>query len=133
MRHRPWLLVGPLALTLSLSAPFDARDARADGIDTKISFSIETFTLDNGLKVVLHSDHRTPIVAVNVWYHVGSKDEPAGRGGFAHLFEHLMFQGSKNVGEDMFFKYLDRAGASEHNGSTNFDRTNYHETVPANQ
>jgi zinc protease len=95
--------------------------------------ALEKYTLDNGLEVVLHEDHRTPTIAVNVWYHVGSKDEPATKNGFAHLFEHLMFQGSRNVGEDRFFQYLEAAGASEHNGTTNTDRTNYFETVPTNQ
>ncbi|MGK3965979.1 M16 family metallopeptidase [Sorangium sp. So ce118] len=98
-----------------------------------VMIPVEKYTLQNGLEVVLHEDRRTPVVAVNVWYHVGSKDEPKGKNGFAHLFEHLMFQGSKNVGEDMFFKYLERAGASERNGTTNADRTNYFETVPANE
>jgi predicted Zn-dependent peptidase len=83
--------------------------------------------------VVLHEDHRTPIVTVNLWYHVGSKDEPAGKNGFAHLFEHMMFQGSKHVPEDTYFRDLERAGASDINGSTNTDRTNYFETVPKNQ
>jgi len=98
-----------------------------------VTIPFEKYTLPNGLEVVLHEDHRTPLVAVNVWYHVGSKEEPQGRNGFAHLFEHVMFQGSKNVGEDMFFRYLERAGASERNGTTNTDRTNYFETVPQNQ
>ncbi|WP_437624841.1 M16 family metallopeptidase [Sorangium sp. So ce1151] len=98
-----------------------------------VMIPVEKYTLQNGLEVILHEDRRTPVVAVNVWYHVGSKDEPRGKNGFAHLFEHLMFQGSKNVGEDMYFKYLERAGASERNGTTNTDRTNYFETVPANE
>ena len=89
--------------------------------------------LDNGLEVILHEDHRTPIVTVNLWYHVGSKDEPAGKNGFAHLFEHLMFQGSKHVPEDAYFRMLERAGASDINGTTNTDRTNYFETVPPAQ
>lgn len=93
----------------------------------------ERFVLPNGLEVILHEDHRTPIVAVNVWYHVGSKDELEGKNGFAHLFEHVMFQGSKHVAEDTFFKYLERAGASERNGTTNTDRTNYFETVPSSE
>ena len=91
------------------------------------------YTLPNGLEVILHEDHRIPTVTVNVWYHVGSKDEDPHRNGFAHLFEHVMFQGSKHVGEDLYFKYLERAGASSINGTTNTDRTNYFETVPANQ
>jgi zinc protease len=88
------------------------------------------FTLKNGLRVILHEDHSTPIVAVNVWYHVGSKNETEGRTGFAHLFEHMMFQGSKNWNSD-YFKPLDAAGANV-NGSTNTDRTNYYEVVPSN-
>jgi predicted Zn-dependent peptidase len=94
---------------------------------------VQTFTLPNGLNVILHEDHTTPVVAVDIWYHVGSKDEPAGRNGFAHLFEHLMFQGSKHVPEDHFFLYLERAGASDRNGTTSTDRTNYYETVPTNR
>jgi predicted Zn-dependent peptidase len=97
------------------------------------SLPLQTWTLSNGLNVILHEDHTTPVVTVNVWYHVGSKDEPAGRNGFAHLFEHLMFQGSKHVAEDHFFLYLERAGASDRNGTTSSDRTNYFETVPSNQ
>lgn len=107
--------------------------ARAAEQPLRIPLTFEKFTLQNGLEVILHEDHKTPIVTVNVWYHVGSKDEEPGKNGFAHLFEHVMFQGSKNVGEDMFFKYLERAGASDRNGTTNTDRTNYFETVPANQ
>lgn len=98
-----------------------------------MTLSFEKYVLDNGLEVLLHEDPRTPIVAVNLWYHVGAKDEGPGRSGFAHLFEHVMFQGSRNVGEDKFFFYLERAGASDRNGSTNFDRTNYYETVPASE
>lgn len=81
--------------------------------------------------MILHEDHRTPTVTVNVWYHVGSKDEAPHRNGFAHLFEHLMFQGSRNVPEDTFFLNLERAGGSGINGTTNTDRTNYFETVPS--
>ncbi|WP_437943999.1 pitrilysin family protein [Sorangium sp. So ce281] len=105
----------------------------AAATSVSVAIPVEKYTLENGLEVVLHEDHRTPVVAVNLWYHVGSKDEPRGKNGFAHLFEHVMFQGSKHVGEDMFFKYLERAGASDRNGTTNTDRTNYFETVPANE
>ncbi len=91
---------------------------------------VERTTLENGLEVLLHEDHRTPIVTVNVWYHVGSKDEAPGKNGFAHLFEHMMFQGSKHVPEDAYFRTLERVGATDINGSTNTDRTNYFETVP---
>ena len=85
--------------------------------------------LPNGLHVILHEDHSVPVVTVNVWYHVGSSRERAGRTGFAHLFEHLMFQGSENVPGD-FFAPLRDVGATDFNGTTNFDRTNYFETVP---
>ena len=85
-------------------------------------------TLDNGLDLLLHEDHACPIVAVNVWYHVGSKNEVPGRTGFAHLFEHLMFEGSKHHDRG-FFQPLQGAGATL-NGSTNADRTNYWEVVP---
>lgn len=88
------------------------------------------FTLANGLHVILHEDHSTPIAAVNVWYHVGSKNEVPGKTGYAHLFEHMMFQGSKNYDDD-FFKAIQEVGATL-NGSTNPDRTNYYETVPSN-
>ena len=93
----------------------------------KIEF--EQYTLKNGLTVVIHEDHKAPIVAVNVWYHVGSKDEPQQKSGFAHLFEHLMFNGSENYDDD-FFKPLQEIGASRINGTTSRDRTNYYQTVP---
>jgi len=89
----------------------------------------EQFTLPNGLRVVVHTDRKAPVVSVHVWYHVGSKDEPKGRTGFAHLFEHLMFNGSENhPGE--YFDPFEKAGVSDINGTTWFDRTNYYETVP---
>ncbi len=88
------------------------------------------YKLKNGMRVIMHQDKSTPIVAVNVWYHVGSKNEVPGRTGFAHLFEHMMFQGSKNYNDD-YFKPLQEAGANI-NGSTNPDRTNYYEVVPSN-
>ena len=93
---------------------------------------IETFTLPNGLRVVLSEDHTAPIVAVNLWYHVGSANERAGRTGFAHLFEHMLFQGSQDVGANEHFEIVQRAGGTL-NGSTWLDRTNYFETVPSNQ
>jgi predicted Zn-dependent peptidase len=113
--------------------PQPAAAAAVPDAPVRVPLVFEKFVLPNGLEVILHEDKRTPIVAVNVWYHVGSKDEAPGKNGFAHLFEHVMFQGSRNVGEDMFFKYLESAGASDRNGSTNNDRTNYYETVPSNQ
>lgn len=91
----------------------------------------EKYTLPNGLQVILHEDHSVPMVSVNIWYHVGSKNEKRGRTGFAHLFEHLMFEGSENVAEGMFDKWLEAAGG-DNNGSTSEDRTNYWENVPSN-
>ncbi len=93
---------------------------------------IETFQLANGLSVVLSADHTAPIVAVNLWYHVGSANERPGRTGFAHLFEHMLFQGSASVGSNEHFELVQRAGGTL-NGSTWLDRTNYYETVPSNQ
>ena len=89
------------------------------------------YKLDNGLRVILSEDHSVPIVAVNVWYHVGSGYEEVGRSGFAHLFEHMMFEGSENVDKTEHFKLISKAGGSM-NGSTTQDRTNYYETLPAN-
>jgi len=93
---------------------------------------IETFRLDNGLFVTLSKDHTAPIVAVNLWYHVGSANERMGRTGFAHLFEHMLFQGSEHVGSNEHFELIQRAGGTL-NGSTWLERTNYYETVPSNQ
>ncbi len=94
---------------------------------------IEKYTLANGLEVILSEDHRVPLVGIDVWYHVGPAHEAAGRTGFAHLFEHMMFQGSKHIPNDAHFRLLSGAGASGVNGTTNFDRTNYFETMPSNQ
>lgn len=99
--------------------------------DPKLEF--ERYKLDNGLEVILHQDKSIPLVAVNVWYHVGSGDEKMGKSGFAHLFEHMLFQGSENVGSDKHFEILKNIGGSGVNGTTNTDRTNYFEVVPSNQ
>lgn len=96
----------------------------------KIDF--EEFDLANGLHVILHKDNTNPIVSVDIWYHVGAKDEDPGRTGFAHLFEHMMFQGSGNVKKTEHFNYIQNAGGTL-NGTTNQDRTNYFETAPSNQ
>jgi len=97
-----------------------------------IAFPLVCHTLDNGLRVVLQEDRSTPLVAVHLMYHVGSRNERRGRTGFAHLFEHLLFQGSEHVGDDEHFKYIQDAGGTL-NGTTWFDRTNYFETLPSNQ
>jgi zinc protease len=93
----------------------------------------EKYKLKNGLEVILSEDHRLPLVAVDLWYHVGPAYEKPGRTGFAHLYEHMMFQGSSHVGEKAHVRYLEGAGATDINGTTDFDRTNYFETLPSNQ
>ena len=95
-----------------------------------IDIDYTEFTLDNGLRLIVHEDHKAPIVAVNIWYHVGSKNEKAGKTGFAHLFEHLMFNGSENY-DDEYFKPFELVGATGINGTTWFDRTNYFQNVPS--
>jgi predicted Zn-dependent peptidase len=93
--------------------------------------TIEDYRLNNGLRVVLNEDHSAPLVAVNLWYHVGSKNERVGRTGFAHLFEHMLFSGSEHVGNNEHFRYVQSVGGVL-NGTTFFDRTNYFETLPSN-
>jgi zinc protease len=95
-----------------------------------VDLALERHTLANGLRIVLHRDRRLPLVAINLWYHVGSKNERPGRTGFAHLFEHMLFQGSRNVGTNEHFRYLQQVGGVA-NGSTWYDRTNYYATLPA--
>ncbi len=132
------LLVGSLVLGGLAACDMPANDTaapggpsteREKGIDLEVHIPYEKFTLDNGLRVIVHEDRKAPVVAVSVWYHVGSKDEPQGKTGFAHLFEHLMFNGSENY-NDEFFKPFDAVGATNMNGTTWFDRTNYFQNVP---
>ncbi|WP_240504477.1 M16 family metallopeptidase [Tsuneonella mangrovi] len=133
-----------LSLATVYAAPALAADAPADDHSTlasapapapvsqlidAVSIPYESFKLDNGLTVLVHTDHAAPVVAVSVWYGVGSKNEPKGKTGFAHLFEHLMFNGSEHAPGD-FFEPLQQVGATDFNGTTWFDRTNYFETVP---
>ncbi|MBK9035854.1 MAG: insulinase family protein [Myxococcales bacterium] len=114
-----------LALTALVAAAAPALAAPPP----KVEIAYDEFKLPNGLRVIVHTDRKAPIVAVNLWYHVGSKNEPRGRSGFAHLFEHLMFQGSEHhAGE--FFEPFELVGATDQNGTTNSDRTNYFENVP---
>jgi len=113
-----------IPLLLAAALPAMAQDSR-------LALPFTRFTLDNGLTVIVHEDFSTPMVAVNVWYHVGSSYEKPGRTGFAHLFEHIMFEGSGNVKEGDFDNLLEGAGGNN-NGSTSNDRTNYYETVPSN-
>lgn len=115
-------LVGLLLIALVLPAFSFAQ--------TKISF--KEFDLSNGLHVILHQNNSTPTVAINLMYHVGSKNEKADRTGFAHFFEHLMFEGSKNIDRGAFFKYIQNAGGNN-NAGTSFDYTTYYEVLPSNQ
>ncbi len=98
-----------------------------------VQIPFERYRLDNGLEIILAEDHRAPLVAVDLWVHVGSGDEAPGRSGFAHLFEHMMFQGAEHIGEDVHFDVLRKLGATSVNGTTNSDRTNFYEVVPQNQ
>jgi len=122
VKFLPWvfLIVLPVLFCPDVRAGTDIED---------VQIPYEKFVLDNGLRLIVHEDHKAPIVAVSVWYHVGSKDEPAGHTGFAHLFEHIMFEGSENYPEG-FDKALEEVGATSKNGTTWFDRTNYFENVP---
>jgi len=125
--HTTRTLATLVAASLTLAA-LPAAAAEAPSVDLEF----DKYTLPNGLEVILHSDPSAPQIAVNVWYHVGSGDEVVGKSGFAHLFEHMMFQGTKHTGEDVHFSTLDKLGAGDVNGTTNTDRTNYYETVPKN-
>lgn len=128
LRSRGGLVLGALLLFVSAHAQPGPKQSGMP----KVEF--EKYTLSNGLQVILHVDRKLPIVHVNQWFHVGSKNEKPGRTGFAHLFEHMMFQGSKNAAED-YFTYVEKAGANLReggvNGTTDNDRTNYFATVPS--
>jgi zinc protease len=125
---RIWVAVAAMTALGTFAATAQrSRDAAAALPDVEIPY--ETFTLDNGLRVVVSTDRKAPVVAVGVWYAVGSRDEPAGKTGFAHLFEHLMFNGSENFNQE-YFEPLQSVGATDMNGTTWFDRTNYFQTVP---
>ncbi|MEM7665977.1 MAG: pitrilysin family protein [Pseudomonadota bacterium] len=129
------------ALSIALAVPatpvladqHSASEAVASGdlssLVEQVAIPYEEFQLENGLTVIVHEDRKAPIVGLAVWYNVGSKDEPEGKTGFAHLFEHLMFNGSENAPND-YFQYLQEMGATDYNGTTNFDRTNYFQTIP---
>lgn len=116
-------------LAAGLMTVVGAASAASTSPDAIPDIPYTRFQLPNGLTVVVHEDHKAPVVAVSIWYHVGSADEPAGKTGFAHLFEHLMFSGSENH-KGTYFQPFELAGATDMNGTTWFDRTNYFETVP---
>src|SRR2546429_4471783 len=120
------------AATFPGQRPARSTRARARAAEpAPITIPYQRFVLKNGLTLLVHEDHKAPIVAVNIWYHVGSKNERPGRTGFAHLFEHLMFNGSEHFNDD-FFQPFERIGATDQNGTKNEDRTNYFENVPTN-
>lgn len=121
--------LGAALFGVVLATPLAATGVAAQ---PEIVLNYETFTLDNGLEVVLVEDHSAPVVAVDVWYDVGGANDPAGRSGFAHLFEHVMFQGTANLDKDALLRLVDDAGGS-YNAYTALDRTAYHETLPAHQ
>ena len=122
--------LAPLAATPAAAQPaVPPPAAPLSALVAQVNIPYQQFTLPNGLRVIVHEDHKAPVVAVSVWYHIGSKDEPKGKTGFAHLFEHLMFYGSENA-PGSFFGRLENIGATDWNGTTWFDRTNYFETVP---
>ena len=125
----------PIAILMLLAVGLVASQARADSdianqvdVATQVNIPYEMFRLDNGLTVLVHTDHSVPTVFVGMWYGVGSADEPEGKTGFAHLFEHLMFQGTANR-DGEFFTPFTEAGATGMNGTTSEDRTNYFATV----
>ncbi len=136
MRSKMWQLgwIGSLMLPIvvagcaNFSVPMVGME-KPTMTETDLDIPFEKFVLDNGLTLIVHEDHKAPIVAVNIWYHVGSKNEKVGKTGFAHLFEHLMFNGSENYDDD-YFKVLNPLGATDLNGTTNNDRTNYFQNVP---
>jgi zinc protease len=131
MSLRNILRCGSLLLLFALLA---SQPALTQSPSRKLpTIPFEKYKLKNGLEVILSEDRTLPLVSVNIWYHVGPANEKAGRTGFAHLFEHMMFEGSQHVGSKAHIAYLEGAGATDINGTTNFDRTNYYETIPSNQ
>ncbi|QNM82033.1 insulinase family protein [Sphingomonas sabuli] len=125
----PRLAPEPMPAGMTAAAVTAPEPAPVSELVKEVAIPHSSFKLANGLTVLVHEDHKAPVVAVSTWYNVGSKDEPEGKTGFAHLFEHLMFNGSENLPGD-YFTYLQQIGATDYNGTTWFDRTNYFETVP---
>ncbi|MBW2419182.1 MAG: insulinase family protein, partial [Deltaproteobacteria bacterium] len=124
------LLLAPLLISGLLSGCATRGSAPPSEAAGEPEIAFTQYVLDNGLTLIVHEDHKAPIVAVNVWYHVGSKNEKPGKTGFAHLFEHLMFNGSENFNDD-YFGPFEGVGATDMNGTTNADRTNYFQNVPS--
>jgi zinc protease len=126
---RSLIAVSALALTVAIAPAYAQQAAPVAELVKTVNIPYQQFKLDNGLTVIVHEDRKAPIVAVSIWYDVGSKHEPKGKTGYAHLFEHIMFNGSENAKGD-YFEYLKKLGATDFNGTTWFDRTNYFQTVP---
>jgi predicted Zn-dependent peptidase len=124
------ILTPPLTASPAPAAAAVGKSVPIPSLVSKVAIPHTMFRLKNGLTVIVHEDHKAPVAAVTVWYNVGSKDEPKGKTGFAHLYEHLMFNGSEDLPGD-YFTYLQQVGATDYNGTTAQDRTNYFETVPA--
>ena len=138
LRRLTFLLAGTSALAacattaprLAEQAPIESvavatsnEPAPISSLVSQVAIPHQSFKLDNGLTVIVHEDRKAPVVGISMWYNVGSKDEPKGKTGFAHLFEHLMFNGSESLPGD-FFTYLQQIGATDYNGTTYYDRTN---------
>jgi predicted Zn-dependent peptidase len=124
------ILTPPLTAAPAPAAAAVGKSVPIPSLVSKVAIPHTMFRLKNGLTVIVHEDHKAPVAAVTVWYNVGSKDEPKSKTGFAHLYEHLMFNGSEDLPGD-YFTYLQQVGATDYNGTTAQDRTNYFETVPA--
>lgn len=123
-------MIARISAALLIGVSLSVGAAQPDPLK-EVEIPYKKFVLPNGLTVIVHEDHKAPIVACNIWYHVGSKNEKLGKTGFAHLFEHLMFNGSENFNDD-WFQALESIGATDMNGTTSEDRTNYFEDAPAN-
>ncbi len=126
--HRAKMFLAVLTVFFGILTAGDAAQAPTTALE-KVDIPYQKFILDNGLTLIVHEDHKAPIIAFNIWYHVGSKNEKQGRTGFAHLFEHLMFNGSENYDDD-YFRPMQKIGATDLNGTTSNDRTNYFENFP---
>jgi zinc protease len=133
MRGLVRVVAAMLAIAPVIAFACAARAQSASATEKLPEIKYTKYTLPNGLTVITHEDHRLPLVAVDLWYHVGALNERPGRTGFAHLFEHMMFEGSEHVGQKAHIRIVQSAGATDVNGTTSFDRTNYFETMPSNQ
>src|SRR4030095_5119150 len=132
MKQKLLLLAGSVFLLCFVTTAQTKLVEKVTKKGSEIVIPYEKYVLPNGLTLIIHEDHSDPVVHVDVTYHVGSAREEIGKSGFAHFFEHMMFQGSDNVGDEQHFKLITESGGTL-NGSTNRDRTNYFETVPSNQ